>query len=298
MKFSYSNILYEFIKEKYQENFISLEEIYDGGSSYNFHLKTKQGDYFLKIITKSEEKRIEKTLHLWQCFYDMPIAKLDELKTKDVIYSIITMPYIDGYKLSAKQLTPDLYLRLQKTYQHMFSQQVSKKYIHPQQNLQEIKLKIDSILHREKKPDYKLIDVLFWRRFSQRLITLPLTEQVIHGDFSLKNILVDKTGQPHIMDFELVRFGYATEDWAMLLLQLASFSKLRGNMRLLRKIYTLMQNIDADKKQWLYGVQMYYLERLRRRLTDTRKKHNLRKNLCFLCSLMRYFTVEKFILNR
>ena len=93
----------------------------------------------------------------------------------------------------------------------------------------------------------------------------------------------------------MVRHGYATEDWAMLMLQLSGFSKLLGNRRYLKKLYEQMQNICADNEQWLYGVQLYYMERLRRRLTDVRKKHNLRKNLCFLFSLMRYFAVARLI---
>ena len=200
--------------------------------------------------------------------------------------------------MTAKQFTPSLYLQLQSTYQEMMAQSVPEKYVFPQQTLQDLKIKIDDTLRHSKGFAYKLIDILFWRQFRQRLVTLPAKTQVIHGDFTLKNILVDKTGKPHIMDFELVRFGYVTEDWAMLLLQLANFNKLWGNMARLKKDYALMQNLGADNQQWLHGVQMFYLERLRRRLTDVRKKHNLRKNLCFLCSLMRYFAVERLILKQ
>ena len=298
MKFSYFNKLLDFIKEKHHNNFISLEEIYDGGSSYNFCLKTKEDKYFLKLIPQSDEQRIEKTLQLLKCFYGAQIAHPDELKTADAAYCIMAMPYIDGHKLTAKQFTPSLYLQLQNTYQEMMAQSVPEKYVFPQQTLQDLKIKIDDTLRHSKGFAYKLIDILFWRQFRQRLVTLPAKTQVIHGDFTLKNILVDKTGKPHIMDFELVRFGYVTEDWAMLLLQLANFNKLWGNMARLKKDYALMQNLGADNQQWLHGVQMFYLERLRRRLTDVRKKHNLRKNLCFLCSLMRYFAVERLILKQ
>lgn len=298
MKFNYFNILLNFIKEKHKDKFIALEEICDGGSSYNFQLKTTEGIYFLKLIAKSDKQRIEKILQLLQCFDDATVTSPDELKTTDEIYSIILMPYVEGHKLTTKQLHPTLYLSLQVAYQHIFTQQVPEKYVFAQQTLHEIKTKIDNILPKEKSFDYKLISYLFWHRFSQQLITLPPTKQIIHGDFSLKNILVDKIGKPHIMDFELVRFGYATEDWAMLLLQLTGFSKLWGNLDFFQKMYMSTQDISTDKQQWLYGVQMYYLERLRRRLTDKRKKHNWRKNLCFLCSLMRYFAVEKLILNR
>ena len=171
---------------------------------------------------------------------------------------------------------------------------MEQKYIDKQQNLVDICQSIDEVLLQHKNWSYKLINRLFWCRFSKNIHTLPSVKQIIHGDFGMKNILLDAANSPHIIDFEMLRYGYITEDWAMLLLQLAGFSRLWGSMNKFEIYYEQVKSL-ADKKTWLYGVQMYYAKRLLRRLQNSHKKYGWRKNISFLCSLLRYFTVAKFI---
>ncbi|MBQ9035536.1 MAG: aminoglycoside phosphotransferase family protein [Alphaproteobacteria bacterium] len=291
MKFSHYNDLFNYLKDKNKDINIRLEEIYDGGSSYNFRLHTTKNDYFLKLIEKSSQARIAKTMAVLPLFYSPKQLQLDEFTVRNITFNIIFMPYIDGHKLTAKQFTPQKIIDLQIMYKKLNNLKILDKYIYPQFNIIQMKNDIDELLKNSSDITYKMIDYLFWRKFKRQIIALPPSTQIIHGDLTMKNILLDSSNCLHLVDFELLRRGYITEDWAMLMLQLSGFSKLWGSVKQLKNFYKQMQCVCSDSQQWLYGIQIYYMERLRRRLTDKRKKHNLRKNLCFLCSMMRYFTV-------
>ena len=295
MKFNYYNDLLKYLKEKNKDNFISLEEIYDGGSSYNFYLRTTENDYFLKVLETSAQKRITKMMSVLALFYTPEQLNLDEFTVHKTAYNIISMPYIEGHKLTGKQFTASQFTELINIYQRLQTLSIPKEYIYEPLNIIQIKNDIENILSTSQNVTYKIINYLFWRKFSKQIISLPPTQQIIHGDFTMKNILKDKFNHLHLIDFELLRRGYVTEDWATLLLQLSGFSKMWGNLSYFKKLYEQTQTICSDDKQWLYGVQIYYIERLRRRLTDKRKKSKFRKNLCFLCSLMSYFIIAKTI---
>ena len=294
MKFSYTVQLHSFLQEKLQNNDFSLTEIYTGGSSYNFHLVMQQGEYFIKIIADEDVKHVNKILHILQHIYpDMEIY-LGHLQCENKQFNVSMMPYIKGRKITGKDITPETLVKLQNNYHQITDVANIDIEVDAQITFESLEAKIEHSFAEHKGLKNYMLRHFFWKHFKTHLRSFVSTTQIIHGDFSLKNILIDANRQPHIIDYEMLRYGYMAEDWAFFMLQLANFHKLWGNIRTFKAIFAQIYPLAEDKSQWLYGVQMYYLQRLQRRLATEK---SLRKTISFLISLNRYYTIEKTILN-
>lgn len=296
MKFAKSKELVEYLRKKHIFPQIStVEEIYLGGSSYNFCIKTEQGKFFLKLIYTERGKgfflHLKNILSQLDFLYELPQEKFEN-------FYLLAMPYVVGHKLKFKDCTPELFVKLQAEYSKLQNCNLSAEYIKPQQNMSNMIEKISQYFQTDNSFSGYMLNKYFWRKIKPELVCLNGNTKFIHGDLTANNILVDKDGIPYLLDFEQVRYGYEIEDVCYLFLQLSGFRGLCGRIgrfaRLRKMIEPLMQN-EISAEYWLYGVQLFYLNHLYRRLNNPKKHSSFRKEMCLLWSLRQYFRLSRYL---
>ena len=296
MKFAKRKELSEFLRKKQIfPQILSIKEICVGGSSYNFCIKTAQGDFFLKLISAERERGI--FLHLKEVLpqldflYPLPQEKFAE-------YYLLAMPYVAGHKLKYKDCTPELFAKLSAEYVKFQACGLAAEFIRPQQNMLKMIAKISECLQNDGSLAGRLLNRYFWQKIKPELICLESSAKFIHGDLTANNILVDESGTPHLLDFEQIRYGYGIEDVCYLFLQLCGFRGLWGRIgrfaKLQKMLQPLLQN-ELTQEYWLYGVQLFYLNHLYRRLINSKKHSSFRKEMCLLWSLRHYFRISEYL---
>lgn len=295
MKFAQSQELADFLrKEQIFPQILSVKEICVGGSSYNFCIKTTKGEFFLKLISA---KRVEiyrllkKILSQFEFLYPLRQEKFAD-------FYLLAMPYVIGRKLKYKDCSPELFAKLQAEYVKFQACDVAKEYIRPQQNMPQMIEKISECLQKDTSLAGRLLSKYFWQKIKPELVFLESSAKFIHGDLTANNILLDKDGSPYLLDFEQIRYGYEIEDICYLFLQLCGFRGLWGRIgrfaRLRKMIEPLLQN-GISAEYWLYGVQLFYLNHLYRRLINPKKHSSFRKEMCLLWSLRQYFRLSRYL---
>ncbi|HBO49794.1 MAG TPA: hypothetical protein DD619_03265 [Alphaproteobacteria bacterium] len=296
MKFAKSKELSEFLRKKQIfPQILSIKEIFVGGSSYNFCIKTAHGDFFLKLISAERERGIflhlKEVLSQLDFLYPLPQEKFAE-------YYMLAMPYVAGHKLKYKDCTPGLFAKLQAEYAKFQACRMAAEFIRPQQNMPKMIAKISECLQNDGSLAGRLLNKYFWQKIKPELICLESSTKFIHGDLTANNILVDKSGTPYLLDFEQIRYGYGIEDVCYLFLQLSGFRGLWGRIgrfaKLQKMLQLLLQN-ELSQEYWLYGVQLFYLNHLYRRLINSKKHGSFRKEMCLLWSLRRYFRLSRYL---
>ena len=295
MKFAQSKKLADFLrKEQIFPQILSIKEIYCGGSSYNFAVKTEQNKFFLKLISANRTNAYLQLKHLLSqldFLYPLPKEKFEN-------FYLLAMPYVIGRKLKYKDCSPELFAKLQAEYSKFQACDVAKEYIRPQQNMPKMIEKISECLQKDTSLAGRLLSKYFWQKIKPELVCLESSAKFIHGDLTANNILLDKNGSPYLLDFEQIRYGYEIEDICYLFLQLSGFRGLWGRIghfaRLRKMIEPLLQN-EISAEYWLYGVQMFYLNHLYRRLVNPKKHSSFRKEMCLLWSLRQYFRLSRYL---
>lgn len=293
MKFDRSEKLCDFLqKNQIFPHMTSIKEIYAGGSSYNFYVETHENKFFLKLLVSQKSYlQIKSILTQLNFIYPLEQENFDE-------FYLLAMPFVNGHKLRYSDCTPELFEKLKKSYSQMQSCVLSKDFIKAQQNMPEMIKQITSYLKNDKSFSGKMIDKYFWRPILSELVCLEPSNAFIHGDLTRNNILIDEKAQTFIVDFEQIRYGYEIEDICYLFLQLCGFRGLFGNLQHFQKLRQMSLSLfdePVSQRYWLYGVQMFYLNHLCRRLTNKQKHSNLRKEMCFLWSLRQYFRLSRYL---
>lgn len=293
MKFAHIEKLEEFIREnKLFPDFESMSEIYEGGSSYNFKVFTRNKTYLLKLLDHTGNyHRMLFMLEKLGDNYPLSISEFDG-------YNLVAMPYYKGDKLRYNRLNDDILQNLSKIYHSVFGPRLASDNIRPQIMMDKLQKEIDDKISSSKNFGERLCRILFWNKIKNNLIKLPQTDNVIHGDFSQNNVLISDDNEIHLIDFDAIRYGYEIEDFAHNTLQICRFSSLCGSMQKFKKIYALINEINGkySDTMWLYGIQMFYMLSLLRWLDLTNnKKKSLYKSLCRIAGLCNYFRIEKFL---
>lgn len=291
MKYTRTNELIKFIKNNNLfHEFNSIHEICTGGSSYNFCVQTAQKKYLLKVMNRLDRfVRLKLILQKLGLLVKLSVEDFSENE------KLLAIPYIEGRRILLNDVSVELLTFLNEQYQQLQKLNTENVTILPQRALENMKQEIELLLAQDKSWTYQLIKKYFWNRCKTTLINMPTSQEVIHGDMTANNILVDVNGKPHLLDFEQVRFGYASEDYMGLFLQIAGFRGLYGSIKKLKKLVLMMLGCTTyTSMELLYGVQCFYLHLLWRRLHNrSSKKENVRKTLCLLICLLGYFRVRK-----
>lgn len=284
MKFAQTEELENFIKSEHLfADFVSIKEIYTGGSSYNFIVKTENDSCLLKLIAKQQKHELNcKVLAHLGRYIPLPKTEFKE-------YKLLAMPYIDGRAVNYEDIDNNFLHSLLEQYQKIKTAPLPTDKILAQRMMDSLADEISANLQQNHSFTATLLS-FFWRKMLPTLRRLPPCSTIIHGDFTRNNILVKNNHAPYLIDFDAIRYGYETEDWAFLFMQLTGFRSLCGNLHRLCRLLALLP--QYSREEWLYGVQMFYLNTLNKRSKPNRKP-GLRKGICLFISLLGYFRVLK-----
>ncbi len=295
MKFQHTQEFYRFLHETENVGQIDeFREICRGGSSYNFYLKNDSGEFLVKLLPDYPEREIhfQKLKKAWQISsYNFPLQQ-ENFKN----YKILMLPFFRGKKLSYSDCSAEVLSRLRDAYNQLLKKSLPEECISEPLDFEKMYAEIEQIIEDTSLWMNHIIKRFFWQKFKKDLKALPKNYQVIHGDFTVNNILIDEQKNIHLIDFECFRYGYDFEDWGNLFLQLSgyrgylgSFKRLTNLLEVWKKINPQIQDLD---KKILQGMQMFYFKMLHHRLVNP-KKRSLRKDFNLLVNLCRYFKLLK-----
>lgn len=288
MKFDDLHGLEQFIvKNEIFADYESIKEIEVGGASYNFCVQTKNERYFLKLLPDNE--RFQKAQALCKMLKIFHPTKYEDFKQ----YKMLVMSYFDGRKVYYDDFTPDFTDKLCLQYKELLKRRLDAQFIAPQFDMKQLCSKIDDLLQKRNGLIIRILYKNFWNKILSDIVTLPKTQNVIHGDFTANNLMITKNNAPIILDWEGIRYGYAGEDWCGLCLELSGFRGFFGSSRRLKELCNMINSqFHFSSKEWKYGFQMFYINLLLRRLNND-KKQSWRKQLCLYICLLGYFRVQK-----
>jgi len=290
MNFPHSQNLELFLRQNNVfTDFEGIREIHAGGNSYNFCVQTKHKKYFLKLF--SDEQRFAKIYALCKLHNILYPSEFEDFAQ----YKLLIMPYLEGHKLYYEDCRQDFIEKLCRQYENVRNCQLDRQYIAAKRDMTQLCTELENLFQTRKGKIVRFLYKNIWKIIAPSLITLPETENVIHGDFTANNIMVTSDNAPVVLDWEELRYGYAAEDWCGLCLELAGFRGLYGSCRHLRRLCGIIQSqIRISETEWLYGTQMFYVRMLIRRLNNS-KKQSWRKQLCLLICIFSYFRAQKVI---
>ncbi len=289
---------------------VKLQKLTKGGSSLNFRAKTEEGVYVIKLLLKTALKKIQHISELLQELQHVPgfyTARQIFPNNRDYFeydgYIGIVQTYINGRKIKSFELLPDFLAKVYKNYQLM--QNVSFKnesIILPfrsgkelfEDNKKQI-AKLRLTCHNFLQLKFLNIVEKYNEEIFYNCIEPNKPQTIIHGDFSLNNILLDDKQNVAFLDFEFLRYGYASEDFMMLvlsaLLQHSVFFIQQQQLELLIK-HLKLQN-GFSKEEVLYGIHKYFQFLIHRRLHNSKIFKSVRKNWLFVLYLKKYHLVLK-----
>ena len=292
MKFPNYTTLQEFVcKKLFPTSYKDMHEIYTGGSSYNFCVITSKGRYLLKLL--QDEKAFLRIKALNQVSGTLHKAEIEDFQG----YKVLLITYFDGHKLRYKDFLEPFVQRFWQANQAIYHFKLDKYLIGPKRDNLSQYNRIEELLKASKKDFFTRCYGKIAKIIREDLISLSSPCQVIHGDLTANNILVDSKLNPHLIDWDAVRYGYASEDLASLMLQLSGFRMPFGRISRLKKLFERMNKYaQLSTEEWLYGVQAFYLNLLQRRLSNTHKQ-SFHKRLSLLLIALGYFRVRSFFMK-
>lgn len=295
MKFQHTQEFYQFLQEA--ENIGQIDEFREicrGGSSYNFYLKNDSGEFFIKLLPDypNQDFHFQKLKKIWQVSgYDFPL-KQENFKE----YKILMLPFFRGKKISYRDCSPEVLSRIIEAYNKLLKGSLPSECILEPLNFEKMYAEIEQMIEDNSIWMNHIFKRFFWQKFKKDLKALPKNYQVIHGDFTVNNILIDKQKNIHLIDFECLRYGYDFEDWGNLFLQLSGYRGYLGSFKHLTNLLDMWKKVNPQTpeldKKILQGIQMFYFKMLHHRLTNP-KKRSLRKDFNMLVNLCRYFRLLK-----
>lgn len=284
-----------------------LEKITRGGTSLNFICQTDKNKYLIKAIKKEQLNRAVRLCDILNELKKHPSIYTAHLKTfnKKCIFEfedwlILLIEYIDGKKLSHHQLTPKLIDKINDSYKHIANLKLDNLF---QKQLENIYLENKDILSNLLSGNKNYIKCKILNSIhalNEKLSTkfvIKRNPQVIHGDASLNNLLKDSNQQVALLDFELIRTGYPVEDWAEFFIsslyqhQIFFFSTTK-----LKKLILHCNNIFSfTSTDWNYGINLYFLNLINKRLKSQKIFKSIRKDFLFCLNNRKYEVISDLI---
>lgn len=285
----------------------SLKHINRGGTSCNFIVNFTDTKYLLKAIKKHQLPRVIRLCNILQAlekeqkiysphlikFQNKPYFEYDQ-------WLILIIEFIDGKKLSAKQIDNQLIDKIFVSYQNIKNlNSDTSEQRHIENIYAENKDMLDKFLFENKNfIKRKILQSVYTLNEKLNNKTIPAkVPQIIHGDASLNNCLEDANKQIALLDFELIRLGYPVEDWAEFLIsslfqhQIYFFStqKLKNLILHCNKLFLF------EKSDWQYGIDLYFLNLINKRLKSKKLFKSMRKAWLFSLNNKKYQVITDLI---
>lgn len=215
----------QLLSEHYQLDSVSLEFIPKGECSWNYKVQIGDEAYFLKIHGDTvlplerfdllsrmyEQAHIEEILHPIKTKNDKSYVFLDS-------YPVVLFPYVDGKNGFEMPFPGDIRFRIGEVLAHLHQlKNVGEDYPVIEDFIFPYKQKLKELLEiTESKNEYqKEVGILLHKNKQQILHSLQVLESlgekirrknpelvICHGDIHDGNILLDKDGKVHIIDWD------------------------------------------------------------------------------------------------
>ena len=283
--------------------------LHRGGTSNNYRIETKQGSFVLKVFPLSDytTKRAEHLLLIDRFLLNIGLKETPHFITDQFyIYEnhiFLISYFIKGEHLSLSKLSYQALLSFEKNeqllaVQNPFNASFLKPLIKPDDLLKEISKSIEK-LKLQKYSFFRFIEPKISFYLKEIYSQTPVLSQepvIIHADTKPDNFIL-KNGNLIMLDFEMMRLGYTVEDLAQFALSLVlQHSVWRYNKKLFSFIFKYFtQTFHLKKEDWVYGVNMYFLRLLNRRLYSSKLFLSPRKSWLLLKHLQKHDEIMSFI---
>lgn len=279
---------------------VYLKNLNQGGTSINLVCKTTDTKFLVKILPNTNVKRAERLLSI-----------LNSLKQISNIYSphiiefngkqwfefdnciILIIEFISGKKLQYTELNENHLNRIYTSYQYI--QQLKLNAL-PQRDLKKIYKENKELINQLLSTENNFFKQKILHKlsvFNEKLnIDVKLNDEIviIHGDASLNNTLEDMNKNIALLDFEMIRYGFIIEDWSEFLLssilQHCVLFIPKKHLEKLIKATNHIFNFNID--QWKYGVNLYFLYLINKRLKSKKLFKSIRKSALFIFNIKKH----------
>ena len=294
--------------EALHKEIVYLKNLNQGGTSINLTCKTADAKFLIKILPNTNIKRAERLLRILNSLkqisniYSPNIIEFNEKQWFEFDnYIILIIEFINGKKLKYKELNETHLNKIYTSYQYIQQLQLDAlPQRKPEEIYKENKEMIEQLLKTEnnflkKKVLNKLNRFNNLLNIDTKCVDTPV---IIHGDASLNNTIEDLNKNIALLDFEMIRYGYIVEDWTEFLLSsVLQHSILFIPKRHLEKLIKITNNLfEFDIEQWKYGVNLYFLNLISKRLKSKKLFKSTRKAILFILNIKKHKQIYK-ILN-
>ena len=286
---------------------VSIKTLNRGGVSLNYKISTDQHSYLLKIFNGSKIKRAERFLLIYQ-----NIADVENLSAPNLSFNcffsfddhiLFLMDFVEGRKLEPSDLTPSVLSQISDNYKtflsaHFDDNRFIRDKLSPENLFLKTKQNLDNLASGSFFCFYhtKILSVL--HKIYQSLPNLEQNPVVIHGDTGPNNFILNKKGKLFFLDFEMVRYGYLSEDLIQFILSLLLQHRIWffDKQKFIESVRFFNDAFKLSRKEWIYGICLYFL-RLAERRSKTKILRFPRKSWLFYKHLQKFDKVMSVLLD-
>lgn len=299
--------LKEYLQQQiFKSEIVKFGAIGKGGSSDNFFCQTVKSSCIVKLLPKNSEKRTQRLCRILNALKQNPNFHTAKLMTANgqnhFVFEERTgllLTYANGQKIRDANLSPHIFNDIISNYRQFqkvkFDNDLILPFVSPEIQCEKNAEHIMKLMNNQR--NFIKIKILNQIKMYNELISEDLKNirgggilRVIHGDFSLNNIILSNSGKATLLDFETLRYGYAVEDMMFLVLSsVLPHSVFSLPEKQLTSLLLYLRNEEGLTKQdILYGAGRYFQTLLSRRVFYSKFLQSLRKDWLFTQHLHKY----------
>ena len=110
-------------------------------------------------------------------------------------------------------------------------------------------------------------------------------------------MIEDKNQNIALLDFELMRLGFEVEDWAEFLISSLSQHYIFSfpEKKFAELVVYVNEIMNFSKQDWQYGINLYFLNLIKKRLKSKKLFKSMRKAMLFTLNFRKYQIISKVI---
>lgn len=299
----------------FKSEIVKFGAIGKGGSSDNFLCQTKELCCIVKLLPKNSEARAQRLCRILKALKQNPdflTAPLVAVNEQDCFMfeerTGLCLAYAAGQKIKDAWLSPKRLETIIANYRQFqkinFDTELVQPFISPLE--QHAKNAEHLVKLAESHKNFIKIKTLNQIKFYNDMIAEDLRNipevgisKVIHGDFSLNNIILNNDDKAVVLDFEALRYGYAVEDMMFLVLSTVLPHSVFSLPE--KQLTTLLLHLKNKEgftgQELLYGAGRYFQTLAARRIFYTKFLQSWRKDWLFIQHLHKYPKLIQLIKN-
>ena len=299
----------------FKSEIVKFGAIGKGGSSDNFLCQTNELSCIVKLLPKNSEARAQRLCRILKTLKQNPdflTAPLIAVNEQDCFMfeerTGLCLAYAAGQKIRDAWLSPKRLETIIANYRQFqkinFDTELVQPFISPAE--QHAKNAEHLVKLAESHKNFIKIKTLNQIKFYNDMIAEDLRNipgvgisKVIHGDFSLNNIILNNDDKAVVLDFEALRYGYAVEDMMFLVLStVLPHSVFSLPEKQLTTLLLHLKNKERfTRQELLYGAGRYFQTLTARRIFYTKFLQSWRKDWLFIQHLRKYPKLIQLIKN-